>query len=76
MADKLLVRAYDVEVGDCIYCRIPKAQEVGGKVDDFHILIDCGSVGGIGSPEGRDRRSPDACCPMPAAARSASTCWW
>ena len=27
MADKLLVRAYNVEVGDCIYCRIPKAQK-------------------------------------------------
>jgi hypothetical protein len=47
MADKLLVRAYNVEVGDCIYCRIPKARKVGGLVDDFHILIDCGSVGGI-----------------------------
>src|SRR5688500_12218493 len=47
MADKLLVRAYNVEVGDCLYCRIPKARKVGGLVDDFHILIDCGSVGGI-----------------------------
>jgi hypothetical protein len=47
MADKLLIRAYNVEVGDCIYCRIPQARRVGGKVDDFHILIDCGSVGGI-----------------------------
>ena len=47
MADKLLVRAYNVEVGDCLYCRIPKARNVGGSVDDFHILIDCGSVGGI-----------------------------
>jgi hypothetical protein len=45
MADKLLVRAYNVEVGDCIYCRIPKARKVGGVIDDFHILIDCGSVG-------------------------------
>lgn len=45
MADKLLVRAYDVEVGDCIYCRIPKVRKAGGAVDDFHILIDCGSVG-------------------------------
>ena len=46
MADKLLIRAYNVEVGDCIYCRIPKA---GGRrgVDDFHMLIDCGTVGGI-----------------------------
>jgi hypothetical protein len=47
MADKLLVRAYNVEVGDCVYCRIPKARKVGGVVDDFHILIDCGSVGGM-----------------------------
>lgn len=45
MADKLLVRAYNVEVGDCLYCRIPKGRKVGGDVDDFHILIDCGSVG-------------------------------
>ena len=45
MADKLLVRAYNVEVGDCIYCRIPKGRKVGNSVDDFHILIDCGSVG-------------------------------
>jgi hypothetical protein len=36
-----------VEVGDCLYCRIPKGRKVGRKVDDFHILIDCGSVGGM-----------------------------
>lgn len=47
MADKLLVRAYNVEVGDCVYCRIPKGRKAGGTVDDFHILIDCGSVGGM-----------------------------
>ena len=47
MADKLLVRAYNVEVGDCIYVRIPKGRKVAGNVDDFHILIDCGSVGGM-----------------------------
>jgi hypothetical protein len=47
MADKLLIRAYNVEVGDCVYCRIPKAHSADGVVDDFHILIDCGSVGGI-----------------------------
>jgi beta-lactamase superfamily II metal-dependent hydrolase len=40
MADKLLVRAYNVGCGDCIYVRIP-----GGK-DGFHILIDCGKKGG------------------------------
>jgi hypothetical protein len=45
MADKLLVRAYNVEVGDCVYCRIPKAKTAGNRVDDFHMLIDCGSVG-------------------------------
>ena len=49
MADKLLVRAYNVEVGDCIYCRIPKARKVGNTVDDFHMLIDCGSVGTPGN---------------------------
>jgi beta-lactamase superfamily II metal-dependent hydrolase len=49
MADKLLVRAYNVEVGDCIYCRIPKARKVGTVVDDFHMLIDCGSVGTPGN---------------------------
>jgi hypothetical protein len=45
MADKLLVRAYNVEVGDCLYCRIPKARKVGTAVDDFHMLVDCGSIG-------------------------------
>ena len=45
MADKLLVRAYNVDVGDCIYCRIPKAKRRGGQLEDFHILIDCGSKG-------------------------------
>jgi hypothetical protein len=45
MADKLLIRAFNVEVGDCIYCRIPKGRKVGGVVDDFHMLVDCGSVG-------------------------------
>jgi beta-lactamase superfamily II metal-dependent hydrolase len=39
MADKLLVRAYNVGCGDCIYVRIP-----GGN-DGFHILIDCGKKG-------------------------------
>ena len=47
MGNKLLVRAYNVEVGDCIYCRIPEARSAGGTVDDFHLLIDCGSVGGL-----------------------------
>ena len=39
MADKLLIRAYNVGCGDCIYVRIP------GKNDGFHILIDCGKKG-------------------------------
>lgn len=39
MADQLLVRAYNVGVGDCIYVRIPN------DGDHFHILIDCGSKG-------------------------------
>jgi beta-lactamase superfamily II metal-dependent hydrolase len=41
MADKLLVRLFDVGLGDCIYCRIPKAHADGR---DFHILIDCGTL--------------------------------
>jgi hypothetical protein len=41
MADKLLVRLFDVGLGDCIYCRIPKAHKSGR---DFHILIDCGTL--------------------------------
>lgn len=45
MDDKLLIRAYNVGVGDCIYVRIPKARKKGGKIDDFHILIDCGKKG-------------------------------
>lgn len=45
MADKFLIRAYNVELGDCIYCRIPKARKRGAKTEDFHMLIDCGSLG-------------------------------
>jgi beta-lactamase superfamily II metal-dependent hydrolase len=41
MADKLLIRLFDVGLGDCIYCRIPKAHADGR---DFHILIDCGTL--------------------------------
>jgi hypothetical protein len=41
MADKLLIRLFDVGLGDCIYCRIPKAHKDGR---DFHILIDCGTL--------------------------------
>ena len=43
MADKLLIRLFDVGLGDCIYCRIPEAHEDGR---DFHILIDCGTLSG------------------------------
>ena len=41
MADKLLIRLFDVGLGDCIYCRIPKGHKDGR---DFHILIDCGTL--------------------------------
>lgn len=41
MADKLLIRVFDVGLGDCIYCRIPRAHRDGR---DFHILIDCGTL--------------------------------
>lgn len=41
MGDKLIVRAYNVELGDCIYCRIPDPS----REDGFHMLIDCGSLG-------------------------------
>ena len=41
MADKLLIRLFDVGLGDCIYCRIPKGHEDGR---DFHILVDCGTL--------------------------------
>lgn len=44
MARKLLVRAFDVGLGDCIYCCIPDAHEDNR---DFHILIDCGSWSGM-----------------------------
>jgi len=47
MASKLLIRAYDVGVGDCFYCRIPDATLVDGEVSDFHMLIDCGSKGSV-----------------------------
>jgi beta-lactamase superfamily II metal-dependent hydrolase len=40
MGNQLLIRAYNVGCGDCIYVRIPDAN------DGFHILIDCGKKGG------------------------------
>lgn len=39
MGNKLLIRAYNVGCGDCIYVRIPDDR------DGFHILIDCGRKG-------------------------------
>jgi beta-lactamase superfamily II metal-dependent hydrolase len=39
MGNKLLIRAYNVGCGDCIYVRIP------GPDAGFHILIDCGKKG-------------------------------
>jgi beta-lactamase superfamily II metal-dependent hydrolase len=44
MADKLLIRLFDVGLGDCIYCRIPKGHESGR---DFHMLIDCGTLSSV-----------------------------
>jgi beta-lactamase superfamily II metal-dependent hydrolase len=37
MAGELLVRMYNVELGDCIYLRIPDADR------EVHVLIDCGN---------------------------------
>lgn len=45
MVDQLLIRAYNVGVGDCIYVRIPNGRRKDGKVDHFHVLIDCGKKG-------------------------------
>ncbi|MBP6812003.1 MAG: hypothetical protein KA138_10815 [Saprospiraceae bacterium] len=42
MANKLLIRLYNVGLGDCIYVRIPADSPA---TNDFHILIDCGSLG-------------------------------
>lgn len=48
MADQLLIRVYDVGLGDCILCRIPGGALVDGGPSDFHMLIDCGSWSGMG----------------------------
>jgi len=40
MADQLLIRAYNVGCGDCLYVRIP------GEDGGFNMLIDCGKKGG------------------------------
>jgi mRNA degradation ribonuclease J1/J2 len=37
MDDQLLVRAYNVGLGDCIYLRVPDTNR------SLHILIDCGN---------------------------------
>src|ERR1700730_13592458 len=78
MADKLLIRAYNVELGDCIYCRIPGARVIQGGADDFHMLIDCGSWGAFAglksaiehlktplpdSRQGKKRRHPQVATP-------------
>lgn len=47
MASQLLIRAYDVGLGDCIYCRVPGVLQAGRRRDDLHILIDCGSWSGM-----------------------------
>jgi beta-lactamase superfamily II metal-dependent hydrolase len=39
MGNQLLIRAYNVGCGDCIYIRIP------GPKSGYHILIDCGKKG-------------------------------
>ncbi|MDW9984278.1 MBL fold metallo-hydrolase [Sinorhizobium meliloti] len=41
MANELLIRVYDVGLGDCIYVRIPG--ESGSNEEAFHMLIDCGT---------------------------------
>jgi hypothetical protein len=41
MADQLLIRMFDVGLGDCVYCRIPMAHTDNR---DFHLLIDCGTL--------------------------------
>lgn len=41
MGNHLLIRAYRVGCGDCIYIHIPQGN------DGFHILIDCGKKGGV-----------------------------
>ena len=59
MADKLLIRVYDVGLGDCIYCRIPDAKTVDGKKTDFHMLIDCGTWSGMPFLENAMRHRAD-----------------
>ena len=42
MADQLLVRMYNVNLGDFIYLRVPDTNR------DVHILVDCGTLSGMG----------------------------
>lgn len=44
MDDELLVRVYNVGLGDCIYVRVPDNGE------HRHILIDCGTISGDADP--------------------------
>ncbi|UIJ85265.1 metallohydrolase [Rhizobium leguminosarum] len=44
MADQLLVRMFNVGLGDFIYCAIPNAHADGG---DFHVVIDCGTLSSL-----------------------------
>jgi len=75
MADKLLVRTYNVELGDCIYCRIPKGRKVGSTIDDLHILIDCGSLGAEDLLE-TAVTDLESILPVREPVRSGSICWW
>jgi len=45
VADQLLIRMFNVGLGDFIYCRIPEAHADGGN---FHVVIDCGTLSGEG----------------------------
>ena len=64
MADQLLVRAYNVGCGDCIYVRIP------GGDDGFHILIDCGKKG---SDEMLQKAMGHLAGELPAGAKNGTT---
>ena len=57
MGNQLLIRAYNVGCGDCIYVRIP------GAKDGFHILIDCGKKGGDELLEEGGEASRERSCP-------------
>ena len=68
MGDKLLIRAYNVGCGDCIYVRIPDDD------DGFHILIDCGKKGDTALLKKAVDHLAPTCSPRAAArARNAST---